>query len=104
MVPLLHLHQPLRAQVNYYFEYLQMHIECTIQLVECQNLNTSANCVSEWSPIQIETFGGNFFCYQWNYDANNVDSSISTSYGGGYATIWEIAMYQPGNKQRNLTL
>jgi len=65
---------------------------CTLEVVDCTFINTTAQCINSWSPTFIITENGtvNFNCFKFNSDPNNVTWSETTSYGGSYVTVFKI--------------
>jgi len=71
--------------------------ECLVQLKYCKNVNTSADCTSQWRHEPQQTFAGLFDCWVFNDDINNVLFSQTTGYGGGISTVWEVKKLDPLN-------
>jgi hypothetical protein len=42
-------------------------------------------------------------CWEWNYDPENPKYSVTTGYGGGYATVWKLYKL-PASKFDNIVL
>jgi len=75
--------------------------ECELFLDSCQNLNTSADCTSEWAGLTVQTDAGLFYCWQFNNDPVTVTWSNTTGYSGSYATVWRINLFPATDPPQN---
>jgi len=66
---------------------------CNLTLVSCY-YNLTIDCTDNWSPIQIQTTGGLFSCYQYNSNASDPEYSETTGYSGSIATVWAIPLLE----------
>jgi len=71
--------------------------QCLVALSYCLDLNTTGDCTSLWVHQPIPTFAGLFDCWVFNGDPNNILASKTTGYGGGFATVWEVQLFEPLN-------
>jgi len=63
---------------------------CTVEIVACTNINTSADCTGAWKFANYLTVGGVFNCFSFNDDPNNVTYSQTVAYSGSFATVFKV--------------
>jgi len=66
--------------------------ECLVTLINCQNLNTSEDCIPLWLHSPIQTTAGLFDCYTYNWNIDSPIWSNTTGYSGAIATVWGVEL------------